>query len=100
MRLPLRLLGLGLAGGVLFGLAAPGARAEGEGTNFMEDRVAQLLMQQAQAASMNVCEAVLIPISGNQYRLEYRVVRPGQPQVPRPANAMAAVVANPAGCPR
>lgn len=82
-------------------MAAPQqAQAEGEGTNFMEDRVAIFLMEQAQRATMPVCEAVLIPTTGGQFRLEYRVVRPGQPQVARPANAMTAVVANPGGCPR
>jgi hypothetical protein len=76
------------------------ARAEGEGTNFMEDRVAMILMEQAQRANMPVCEAVLIPTTGGQFRIEYRVVRAGAPQVARPANGMTALVANPAGCPR
>jgi hypothetical protein len=66
----------------------------------MEDRVATLLMEQARAANMAVCEAILIPTAANQFRIEYRIVRPGQPQVARPANGMTALVMNPAGCPR
>jgi hypothetical protein len=100
MRLPLRFPALALAGAALIGLAGPGARAEGEGSNFMEDRVATLLMEQARAATMPFCEAILIPTGANQFRVEYRVVRPNQPQVPRPANGMTALVMNPAGCPR
>lgn len=76
------------------------ARAEGEGTNFMEDRVAIFLMEQAQRANMPICEAVLIPTTPGQFRVEYRVVRPGQPAVPRPANTMTVVVTNAPGCPR
>lgn len=76
------------------------AHAEGEGTNFMEDRVALLLMEQAERANLPVCEAVLIPTTAGQFRVEYRVVRPGQPQVPRPANTMTVVVMGAPGCPR
>lgn len=92
-------LGAGLFAAAL--CAAPGARAEGEGTaNYMPDRLAEILMEQAAAARMTVCEAVLIPVgTDGTYRLSYRVVRPGQPQVARPANAMSAVVQSSA-CPR
>ena len=81
--------------------AAPGARAEGEGTaNYMPDRLAEILMEQARAASMPACEAILVPVgTDGTYRLTYRVIRAGQPQVPRPANAMSAVVQSGA-CPR
>jgi hypothetical protein len=81
----LALLALGMANA---------ARAEGEGTaNYMPDRVAEILMEQARAAGMRTCEAVLVPIGNDgTYRLTYRVVRPGQPAVARPANAMTAVV--------
>lgn len=81
--------------------AAPGARAEGEGfANYMPDRLGEILMQQAAAAQMTVCEAVLVPVgTDGTFRLTYRVVRPGQAQVPRPTNAMSAVVQSSA-CPR
>jgi hypothetical protein len=77
------------------------ARAEGEGTaNYMPDRVAEILMEQARAAGMTTCEAVLVPVGNDgTYRLTYRVVRAGQPAVARPANAMTAVVQSSA-CPR
>lgn len=80
---------------------AHAARAEGEGTaNYMPDRVAEILMEQARAAGMTTCEAVLVPIGNDgTFRLTYRVVRPGQPAVARPANAMSAVVQS-AACPR
>ncbi len=92
-------LGAGLLGAAL--CAAPGARAEGEGAgNYMPDRTAEILMEHAAAARMSVCEAVLIPVgSDGTFRLVYRVVRPGQPQIARPANAMSAVVQSSA-CPR
>lgn len=88
---------------VAVGLVAlsPAARAEGEGGgNYMPDRVAEILMEQARVAGMTACEAVLIPIgTDGTFRLSYRVVRAGQPQVPRPANSMTAVVQSSA-CPR
>lgn len=77
------------------------ARAEGEGTaNYMPDRLAEILMEQARTANMPACEAILVPVGNDgTYRLTYRVVRPGQPMVARPANAMSAVVQSSA-CPR
>lgn len=92
-------LGAGLVAASL--CAAPGARAEGEGTaNYMPDRLAEILMEQARASSMPACEAILVPVGNDgTYRLTYRVVRAGQPQVARPANAMSAVVQSSA-CPR
>lgn len=80
---------------------ANAARAEGEGTaNYMPDRVAEILMEQARLAGMPTCEAVLVPVGNDgTFRLTYRVVRPGQPAVPRPINAMSAVVQSSA-CPR
>ena len=99
MHLPFHLLRQILGAGAILALALSAARAKGEGTNFMEERVAQLLMEQAAAVRMSVCKAVFIPLNGDRYRLIYRVVRSGE-QVPRLANAMAAAVANSAGCPR
>lgn len=92
-------LGAGLIAAGL--IATPGARAEGEGTaNYMPDRVADILMEQAAAARMSVCEAILVPVGNDgTFRLTYRVVRPGQPQVARPANSMTAMV-NSSSCPR
>ena len=90
-----------LAAATLVTCFAQGARAEGEGTaNYMPDRVAEVLMEQARAASMTVCEAVLVPVgTDGTFRLTYRVARAGQPMVPRPANSMNAVVQSSA-CPR
>ncbi|WP_207541117.1 hypothetical protein [Sabulicella rubraurantiaca] len=93
-----RRLALGAALGFV-ALAGP-ARAEGEGTNFMEDRVARILMEEAERARMPVCEAVLIPAGNNTFRIEYRVNRPNLPQVPRPPNGMSAIIATGAPCPR
>lgn len=93
---------IALAGFALLSLgAAPRAQAEGEGTaNYMPDRVAEILMEQARTAGMTACEAILVP-AGNDgtFRLTYRVVRAGQPQTARPANSMTAVVQSSA-CPR
>jgi hypothetical protein len=77
------------------------ARAEGEGTaNYMPDRVAEILMEQARAAGMTTCEAVLVPVGNDgTFRLTYRVVRQGQPAIPRPINGMSAVVQS-SNCPR
>jgi hypothetical protein len=95
--------GLTLAAGLFAAglVLAPGARAEGEGTaNYMPDRVADTLMQQARAAGMTACEAVLVPTgTEGTFRVVYRVVSAGQPQVARPANSMSAVVQSSA-CPR
>ena len=85
-------LALPLAAGTMaFG---PVARAEGEGDGaFMEDRVAEVLMQQAAAARMAACEAVLTPLGRDgTYRLTYRIVRPGDTMIARPANGMTAII--------
>lgn len=93
--------GLALAIGIFAVALAPGARADGEGTaNYMPDRVAETIMQQAAAAGMRACEAVLIPTgTAGTYRVVYRVVAANQPQVARPTNSMSAVVQSSA-CPR
>lgn len=94
LRTTLRALTLVLplaAGALAFG---PTARAEGEGSGaFMVDRVAEVLMQQAAQANMATCEGVLTPLGNDgTYRLTYRVVRPGDTMIPRPANGMTAVI--------
>lgn len=80
-----------VAGALAF---SPSARAEGEGGGaFMVDRVAEVLMQQAAASNMATCEGVLTPVGRDgTYRLTYRVVRPGDTMIPRPANSMTAVI--------
>lgn len=85
-------LALPLAAGAL--ALSPAARAEGEGGGaFMVDRVAEVLMQQATAANTVTCEGVLTPVgSDGTYRLTYRVVRPGDTMIPRPANSMTAII--------
>lgn len=94
IRNALRAAGLALplaAGAIAF---SPSARAEGEGGGaFMVDRVAEILMQQAAATGMATCEGVLTPVSNDgTYRLTYRIVRPGDTMIPRPANSMTVVV--------
>jgi hypothetical protein len=88
------------AGALCAALLAGPARAEGEGTNFMEDPFARIVMEQALRAQQTACEAVLIPVGNNMYRIEYRVTRPNQPQVPRPTNGMTAIIATGSPCPR
>jgi tartrate dehydratase alpha subunit/fumarate hydratase class I-like protein len=93
--------GFALAAVMLAAGVSTGARAEGEGTaNYMPDRVAEILMEQARTAGMTACEAILVPVgTDGTFRLTYRVTRAGQPQVARPANGMSAVVQSSA-CPR
>jgi hypothetical protein len=98
-RLNLAALAVPLLASGLVGSSAANAQSDGI-SNFAMDRTSEYLVDQAQAAGMTVCEGVLMPLgTDGTYRLIFRLVRPGEAVIPRPANSMPAIIMTD-NCPR